>query len=171
MDIVLGGGFLAGAGDGGGDDPNHSKPSNYKPSTNEQRENWNLFLDYLEKKGVGGSKDLDARDKSLGLQYLKEFNEKNPKNKVDQEFIPVAQYESYLIRKKGEFPGLSDQQAKDAFGGLPVPYKVKPISNVDNWLGSAISRQFYPTFERGTPNGTVHFGTSFETYLQAHNAQ
>jgi hypothetical protein len=152
---------------GGGDDKTYSPPSNYKPSTSDQRTRWNKFLDYLSTKGIGGSKDLDVRDKSLGLNYLKEYNKANPKDAVDEGFIPTAQYENYLIRRKNSFPGLNEKQNKDAFYGLSEAYKTKNISPVDSWLGSATSRQYYPTFQLASATGTKDFGTSFEDFLKS----
>lgn len=152
---------------GGGDTPkSYTPPANYKPSTVDQRNNWNMFLDFLSVKGVGGSKDLDARDKSMGAQYLKEYNKAHPTNAVDESFIPTAQYESYLIRKKSTFPGLDEKQSQWALARLPEAYRNREISPVDSWLGSATSREYYPTFERGTPSGTQKFGTSFEDFLK-----
>lgn len=156
---------------GGGKTPEYTAPKDYKPSTVDQRSKWNSFLDFLDKKGVGGSKDLDARDKSLGLKYLKEYNETHPDQAVSEDFIPTAQYESYLIRRKGEFPGMSSDQAKYAFSGLSPAYKSREISAVDNWLGSSTSKQYYPTFERHTSSGTTNFGTSFEGYVKGLNFQ
>lgn len=155
------------SGGGGGDDKTYAPPSNYKPSTSDQRTRWNKFLDYLSSKGVGGSRDLDVRDKTIGLNYLKEYNKSHPKEVVDEGFIPTAQYENYLIRRKNSFPGLTDDQNKKAFAPLPDAYKGKNISPVDNWLGSATSRQYYPTFKLGTTKGEVDFGTNFEDFLKS----
>lgn len=157
-----GGGGGAGAPDKG---PSYDAPKGYKPSTADDRKKWNMFLDYLGKKGVGGSKDLDARDKSLGRKYLEEYNKENPDSAVSESFIPTAQYESYLIRKKNQFPGLSEQQAKYAFSNLSPAYRNREISAVDSWLGSATSKQYYPTFERVSANEKKQFGTSFEDYI------
>jgi hypothetical protein len=141
-------------------------PKNYKPSSPDDRRKWNQFLDYLDKKGVGGSKDLDEKDQSLGKKYLDQYNKDNPKDAVPEDFIPKAQYENYLIRKKGSFPGLSDEQSKYAFGNLASAYKNKAISAVDSWLGSVTSKQYYPTYVRGGAGGQQNFGTSFEDYLK-----
>ena len=147
-------------------------PKGYKPSTPQQRSNWNQFLDYLEKKGVGGSKDLDARDKSLGKKLLDEYNKANPDKAVSEEFIPIAQHESYLIRKKGQFAGMDEKQAKYAFHNLPEKFRNKEISPVDSWLGSVTSRQYYPTFERVSSSGPKQqFGTSFEDYVKGLDTQ
>lgn len=140
-------------------------PKGYKPSTADDRRKWNSFLDFLDKKGVSGSKDLDSKDRSLGKKYLDEYNKANPDSAVSEDFVPKAQYENYLIRKKGQFPGLSDNQAKYAFGRLSQAYKDKGISTVDNWLGSVTSRQYYPTYERASTTGKQNFGTDFEGFL------
>lgn len=157
------------AGGGEGDGPTYDAPKGYKPSTVDQRKRWNQFLDFLDKKGVGGSKDLDARDRSLGKKYLQEYNKTNPDAAVSEDFVPTAQYESYLIRKKNQFPGLSEDQSKYAFANLPAAYHNRPISSVDSWLGSATSKQYYPTFESRTKEGKQDFGTSFEDYLKHAN--
>jgi hypothetical protein len=148
------------------DDPSYVAPKGYKPSSVTQRKNWNQFLDYLDKKGLGGSKDLDQRDKSLGLKHLREYNKANPDAAVPEGFIPTAQYESYLIRKKNQFPGLSPDQAKYAFSNLPAAYRNKPLSPQDNWLGSYTSKEYYPTFERASKSGKEQFGTDFEKFVQ-----
>lgn len=158
-----------GGGGGGGKTEDPSPPKDYKPSTPEERKKWNQFLDYLDKKGIAGSKDLDARDQSLGKKFLDEYNKTNPDAAVSENFIPKAQYESYLIRKKRQFPGMSDDQAKYAFDRLAPQFKNRPISAVDSWLGSATSKQYYPTFERLSKEGKQQFGTSFEDYVKGIN--
>jgi hypothetical protein len=164
----------AGGGGGGGKDPDESSyvaPKGYKPSTPDQRKRWNQFLDFLDKKGVGGSKDLDARDKALGKKYLEEYNKANPDSAIAEDFIPVAQYESYLIRRKNEFPGLTKEQGKRAFSGLSEAFRTRPISAVDSWLGSYTSKQYYPTFERVSNTAPKQsFGVSFEDYLKGAEA-
>lgn len=156
---------------GGGEDENYKAPKNYKPSTVDQRKRWNSFLDYLSEKGIAGKADLDARDRSLGKKYLDEYNKANPDNAVPAEFIPVAQYESYLIRKKHEFPGMTPDQAGYAFNNLAPKFQNMNISAVDSWLGSATSQQYYPQYRRETtrPAGNKdieQFGTSFEDYVK-----
>lgn len=158
-----------GEGGGKGGAAEITAPKGYKPSTPDDRRKWNQFLDYLDKKGVGGSKDLDAKDRSLGKKYLEEYNKANPKDAVSEDFVSKAQYENYMIRKKGEFPGLNKDQAKYAFGNLSQQYKDKALSAVDSWLGSATSKQYYPTYERATASGKQQFGTSFESYLEGIN--
>lgn len=149
----------------GDDDKNYQPPKNYRPSTVQERENWNKFLDYLSEKGVGGNEVLDKRDQKLGLKYLEEYNKKNPEAQVSENFIPTVQYESYLIRKKGSFPGLTANQNKYAFENLSPAYRNRPISPLDSWLGSYTSKQYYPVYERHTKEGAQKFGTDFQKYL------
>lgn len=143
----------------------YNAPKGYRPSTAIQRNNWNQFLDYLSAQGIGGSQELDARDKNLGLKYLRQFNQQNPNAIIPESFIPIAQYESYLIRRKNEFPGLTPLQAQYAFSQLSPQYKNRPISGVDSWLGSYTSKQYYPNFERATKEGKTNFGTDFESFV------
>ena len=145
-------------------DGGYVEPKGYKPSNVQQRNNWNNFLDYLDKNKIGGSEDLDKRDKTLGLDYLKKYNKENPNTAVDEGFIPTAQYESYLIRKKQTFPGLSEEQSKYAFSSLAPQFLNRPISPVDNWLGSYTSKQYYPNFERATKDGTIKYNADFEGF-------
>lgn len=153
---------------GGGNPPTPpAAPQNYKPSTADERNRWNKFLDFLATKGVGGSPDLDKRDRTRGLDLMKEYNKTNPTSQVNPEFITRAQYESHLIRKQKTFPGLKPDEAKYAFEKLAPQYLNRDISPVDNWLGSYTSKQYYPTFERLSKNGKQAFGTDFETYVRS----
>lgn len=165
-----------GGGGGGGKNKEVAAPSGYTPSTPDQRKSWNKFLDFLSEKGIAGSTTLDRRDQTIGLGYLEEFNKSNPKNKIDPSFIPVAQYESHLIRKKNEFPGLTAEESKYAFSGLSPQYKDRPISDVDSWLGSYTSKQYYPTYHRGVSKnidgrnvteGKYDFDVNFEDYTRS----
>jgi hypothetical protein len=146
-------------------------PSGYKPSNVDQRNRWNAFLDFLDKKGMGGNTELDKRDRTRGLELLNEFNRINPKMKVDPAFIPTAQYESQLIRKQKSFPGLTPEQSAYAFKQLSPQYLNRPISEVDNWLGSYTSKQYYPTFIRkgGNVGPDTNFGTDFEGFSRTAN--
>jgi hypothetical protein len=159
--------IIARLSNGGGNPPSVNAPTNYKPSTPDERGRWNRFLDFLASKGMGGNPELDKRDRTRGMELLNEFNKTNPQHRVDPAFIPRAQYESYLIRKKQEFPGLTPEQNKYAFANLSPQFRGRDISDVDNWLGSYTSKQYYPTFERvqaGKPK--AQFGTDFETYTR-----
>lgn len=154
-------------------------PTNYTPSTADQRRNWNMFTNFLREKGVAGSTDLDKRDQSLGLKYLDEYNKANPDNQVPAAFIPTAQYETYQIMKRGQFPGLSPEEAEYAFRGNAERFKDRPFSEVDGWLGSLTSTQAYQKYVRGTSmnkatgenvtTGRYNFGENFEDFVRSRN--
>lgn len=149
-----------------GDDK--TAPKGYKPSTPKERENWNGFLVHLKNLGLYGSKDLDVKDQSLGMKHLEEYNKNFPDKAVSPEFIPTAQYEAELIRKKGKFPGLTDEQSAELHTKyLPQKYKDQQISGVDGWLGSLTSQQGYPLFitHGDTYGKPINYGTSFEDFV------
>src|SRR5882672_10358025 len=92
-------------------DPDKPAPPNgYKPLSVQQRKDWNDFLDYMDKSGVGGKPELDKRDQTLGLQYLDKYRQMNPKTTVTKDIIPSVQYEQYLLRKGDEFPGMKPEE-------------------------------------------------------------
>ncbi len=105
----------------GGDEP----VKGYAPSTPEQRANWNKLLRFVYERGLSGSKDLDRKDQSLGYKILDEYNKLNPKNQVPKEFIQIAQYENDLIRRKGAFPKLGEDESATIYEFLPPMYKSK----------------------------------------------
>lgn len=143
-------------------------PKDYKGIAPTVRKDWNDFLDYLDKKGVGGKTDLDKRDQSLGLNYLSQYRKENPKTSITPEIIPQIQYDQYLLRKGDSYPGLNAEQLKYVRGGLNPAYMARPVSDVDGWLGSATTKQYYPTARRGTNTGDSYdFGTNIEDYVNS----
>ncbi len=149
-------------------DPKPAPPTGYKPLSPTQRKDWNDFLDYMEKAGVGGKPELDRRDQSLGLQYLDKYRQMNPKTTVTKDIIPAVQYEQYLLRKGDEFPGLKPEELSYIRKGLNPAYLNRPTSNVDSWLGSITSKSYYPTARRGTNQGGQYdFGVNFEDYVRS----
>lgn len=157
-------------GGGEGDEPKKKidPPKGYNPLTVIQRKNWNDFLDYLQKEGVGGSKELDKRDQTLGVTYLNKYNKENPDKAIDSSMIPYVQYEQQLLRKGDEFPGLTPEQFKYVRNGLNPKYMERQVSDVDSWLGSVTSRSYYPTARRGTNTGESYdFGVDIESYVKS----
>lgn len=164
--------YMAGTTDagGGGDEPKKKvdPPKGYTPLNVIQRKNWNDFLDYLQKEGVGGSDKLDKRDQTLGLTYLNKYNKENPDKAVDPKTIPHIQYEQYQLRKGDSFPGLKPEELKYIRNGLNPAYLSRPTSEVDSWLGSLTSRSYYPTAHRGSNTGDSYdFGTDVESYVRS----
>lgn len=141
------------------------KPEGYAPTTVAQRTDWNNFLDYLGKQGLGGSAALDKRDQSLGQMALNNYKKANPNFSITPDMVKNIQYEQYLLRKGDSFPTLNGDQLKYLRNGLSQAYLNHDTSQVDGWLGSLTSKSYYPTATRGSNTGDKwNFGTDFETY-------
>jgi len=156
--------------EGGGEDPKKKvdPPKDYKPLSVIERKNWNDFLDYLQKEGVGGSEKLDQRDQTLGIQYLNKYNKENPDRAIDPSKIQHIQYEQYMLRKGESFPGLKPEELNYIRKGLNPAYLNRNISDPDAWLGSLTSREYYPESHRGTNAGDQYnFGTDMESYVRS----
>jgi hypothetical protein len=149
----------------------YPEPPNYKPLTVDQRTDWNNFLNYLDSKGVSGNKVLDARDKTLGLQYLDEYKKLNPKSTLSAETIPVVQYDQYMLRKGDRFGNFTSDELK-GWRESNKDFVNKPVSNVDSWLGSVTSKLYYPSASRVFNDGRPKqdFGTDIETYYRTGKA-
>jgi hypothetical protein len=133
---------------GGGDSEKKvAPPPNYKPLSVQQRNDWNNFLNYLDKKGVAGSTELDKRDKSLGLSYLEQYRKENPNTTITPDIIPLVQYEQYQLRKGDKFGDFTPQELQEfrEEGKKTQPaFWNRPVSDVDNWLGSVTSKSYFP---------------------------
>lgn len=147
-------------------------PENYKPLNSSERTEWNNFLNYLEKKGVGGSKDLDKRDKSLGLKYIDQYRKENPDTFINKDMIPRIQYDQYLLRKGDAYPTLNKEELSYIRAGLNPSFLNRDVSDVDGWLGSITSRLYYPQSQRADNKGNKYsFGTDFESYVKGRTDQ
>lgn len=143
-------------------------PKDYKPLSVLERKNWNDFLDAMQSAGIGGSANLDKRDQTIGLNFLNKYNKENPDKAIDPKLIPHVQYEQYMLRKGDSFPGLKPEELAYMRKGLNPAYLSREVSDVDSWLGSRTSREFYPTSTRGTSAGDSYdFGTDFESYVRS----
>lgn len=154
---------------GGGDKPTVPKaPDNYAPLTPDQRQQWNDFLDFVGKQGLGGSAKLDARDQKLGLGLLQQYKKANPNFAITPQMIPNIQYDQWQLRKGDSFPGLTPEQLKYVRSGLNPAYMQRPVSDTDGWLGSLTSKQYYPTATGGTSQGQHYdFGVNIEDYAKS----
>ena len=148
-------------------------PANYKPLSVPQRNDWNGFLDYLHTKGVGGSKDLDVRDKSLGLSYLAQYQKENPNTTVNADMIPAVQFEQNNLRKGTQFGSFTPTELKE-WQTKNADFVNRPVSPVDNWLGSVTSKLYYPQASQVFTNSEgkeikppINYGTDIEAYHRA----
>lgn len=60
-------------------------------TTREDRAYWNGFVDYLEAKGLKGSKDLDSRKLNLAQKLFEDYNKLNNKTVDYHTFITLVQ--------------------------------------------------------------------------------
>lgn len=112
------------------------------PLSNEERVQWNSFLDYLKKKGVQGSAALDNRDTNMGQQLMDEYRKQNPHFTLGYDRVGDVQndlqnYRQQLVQKwkanPSIIPGIKSED--EIMGG---------ISPSDGWLGSKTSSWKYP---------------------------
>ncbi len=141
-------------------------PKNFAPLSVKQRTDWNGFLDYLEKNKVGGDPKLDARDQSLGMNYMNQYKKANPNFSITPEMIPNIQYDQYLLRKGESYPTLNQNQLSYVRNGLNPAYMARQVSPIDGWLGSITSRLYYPQAIRKTAQGQIDFGNDIESYTK-----
>lgn len=135
------------------------------PLTNEQKQHWNEFIDYLDKQGYKGSTALDNRNMALGQNLLNKYNQMRPNAPIKYEDISRVQqelqdYRAGLVDKWKKGLAQSDQvkTENDIMGG---------ISPVDGWLGSKTSSYKFPTAVLKASDGTVtNFGTDVAKYDQ-----
>lgn len=146
-------------------------PENYKPSTPKERANWNNFIKFLVANKVAGSKDLDLKDKSLGLSYLKKYNLLNPDAQVSEDFILRTQFEHKLMRRHKIMPFMSKAESDLLVSYMPNALN-KTASDDDNWLGSITSTEFYPEIvKHGDSYGgkVYNFGANYSDFLKFQN--
>lgn len=148
---------------GGGEGPNKKEiPPKYKPVPAGKRKEWNDYLDYLQKEGVAGSKDLDAPDNNVGLSSLEKYRKENPHVSLTKEDIPAIQYEQQQFRKGESFPGATPEQTKILRSQVNPKYFERPISEPGQPFNSALSREYYPQFKKGDKQ----YGTDIEGFLK-----
>lgn len=149
--------------EGGGDDPKKPvPPKNYKPLSSVQRRDWNDFLDYLQKSGVAGSKELDQPDKNVAKTYIDKYKKENPNTSVSEDLIPSIQYEQQAFRTGESFPGMSPEQLKVLRQQVNPAYLQRPTTDPGTPFNSTLSREYYPSFKKGEKN----YGTDMEGYLK-----
>lgn len=129
-----------------------------QPLNNDERVQWNGFLDYLNKKGVQGSPMLDNRNTALGQQLMEEYRAQNPHFSLNYNQVPQVQndlqnYRQGLVKQWQSNPKVAPgvKSADDIMGG---------ISPVDGWLGSKTSSYRYPVAALNNQN----FGTDVAKY-------
>lgn len=140
------------------------KPVNYKPTTIDQRNEWNGFLRFLYNKGIGGKAVLDKGNDQT--QYLIDlYKKQNPKFNITASMVPSIQYELMQIKNgnipdgKGNFVSSGDNPFAHSIANSMTGHG---LSKVDGRIGSLTSMEGYPIpiFE-----GKGSWGTDYNKYL------
>lgn len=134
-------------------------PKNANLLSPQDRSFWNGFVDYVEKKGLKGSPDLDKRDLGLSKTLFDEYAKEVKSPYKYEEFVPavqqnIADYRNTAIEKarRGEIqiPGVDytnkasvvdvgDEALKSMF--------MSGLSDVDGWAGSRTTSWRFPRQE------------------------
>lgn len=114
----------------GGDNPP-------KQLTPEQMQAWNQYVDYLEKKGYKGHKDLDKKETGLAKKLMDNFIKENPGTPLTYDDVKSVQLEMQKVKDQVQAFAArrNDPNASKAMAG---------ISTVDGWPGSKTTSFKFP---------------------------
>lgn len=117
--------------DGGGD------PTAPQLLTPQQMREWNMFIDFLQKKGIAGSKDLDSKNKNLGANLFEQFRKEVPGVTITYDIVKPVQTEMQKLKDAAQSFAArrGDPNASNIMSG---------VSKVDGWLGSRTSQFKFP---------------------------
>lgn len=116
---------------GGGD------PTTPQPLTPQQMREWNMFIDFLQKKGIAGSKDLDSKNKNLGANLFEQFRKEVPGVTITYDIVKPVQTEMQKLKDAA-------QSFAARRGDLNASNIMSGVSKVDGWLGSRTSQFKFP---------------------------
>lgn len=135
------------------------------PLSDKQKQDWNSFLDFVDKEGYKGNPILDDKNKQLGLYLMQKYRSLNPKATITYQDVPRIQGELQAYRnnvvnqwKAGKIQ--TDAKSED---------EIMPgLSPVDGWLGSKTSSHKFPTaVVTNTTDGkslTTNYGTNVAAF-------
>lgn len=109
-----------------------------KPLEPKQREDWNNYVNWLEKKGYKGSPLLDKKETGLARNLFDQFIKENPKSTINYETVKSVQYEMQKLRDaaQGFAARRNDPNAKNIMSG---------VSKLDGWPGSKTTSFKFPS--------------------------
>ena len=111
-----------------------------KVVTDQLRQDWNDYVDWLEKKGLKGNAKLDEGD--LGLRMVEEYQAEHPGTTVSNETVGLVQEDHEEYRQWA-----LDQikQGKAAFApGVTEETFMKNLSDADGYAGSLTTAKKFP---------------------------
>lgn len=113
------------------------------PLSPQAKNDWNNFVDFMDKQGMRGNSALDDRDKNLGQFYFQKFKTMYPHTTLAYQDVPRVQQALQDYRTQS----LADIKAgKIQLPGVKDPDKeyMSDLSPVDGWLGSKTSVHKFP---------------------------
>lgn len=131
------------------------------PLSDKQKQDWNSFLDFIDKEGFKGNPVLDDKDKQLGLYLMQKYRSQNPKATITYQDVPRVQAELQQYRngvvnqwKAGKIQ--TDAKSED---------EIMPnLSKIDGWLGSKTSSYKFPTANLNNNGKVINYGTDIKSY-------
>lgn len=139
------------------------------PLTPAQRQQWNSFIDYLDKSGYKGSPVLDDRDKKLGQFLFDKYRHETPGVTITYQDVPRVQQD--LQDSRNEAVNLY-KTGKAKFDVKDESEIMSGLSPVDGWLGSKTSSHKFPVAVATVNNqgnvATTNYGTDMERYNKEH---
>lgn len=144
--------------------PGNTLPPETDPAAqraSQLKTDWNRYVDWLDKKGIKGSTQLDAGKgaNNLGIKYVMQYKKENPDSLVSPETIKEVQghmnnYRDFTIDK------LRNNKAQIADNASPTgSRKVKPGENLDYYMKNLSSNDGVP----GQQTTSWKFPTDFLT--------
>lgn len=135
------------------------------PLTDNQKQDWNQFIDFVDKQGLKGNLILDDKDKGLGMYLMQKYKSLNPKATISYQDVPRVQqtlqdYKATLVDqyKKGLIAPTDSikNPETDIMGGL---------SPVDGWLGSKTSSYKFPVAQAtNADKSATNYGTNTQAF-------
>ncbi len=119
---------------GGGDDPP-------KQLTPQQRQEWNNYVDWIEKKGYKGSPLLDKKDTGLANNLFNQFKKENPTVSLSLDNIKSVQSEMESLAN-----AVRNFEARR--NNPNAPNIMAGTSKVDGWPGSKTTSFKFPSMEK-----------------------
>lgn len=135
------------------------------PLTNKQKQDWNMFIDFMDKQGYKGKPELDDRNTDFGRYMFQKFAAHTPGVTITYADVPRVQKEIQDYRNN------LIQQYKA--GKLEAGYEIKDpetdimpgVSKIDGWLGSKTSSYKFPTAVAvGSDGKPVNYGVDVAAY-------
>lgn len=123
---------------------------------------WNKFLDFINRRGLRGNKDLDKKDMNLGRSVVEEFKKLNPDTPLSYDIIkPIQESAAQDWELTKKIQALKSVKSKNVDD--------RPLSPPDGWLGSMTSNMYFPVATTSDPTGKIikNWGHDLNGYYQS----